>query len=362
MYLCSNVSCIFFSIFAGTVVISNLVLMLTWVPACVVIAERWGDSCCCICVPPTRSSSEDASETKCAIGCALPLKLCYSLTDAGTIFFEKVLPNLIIKPRHFWIVVLGAVACCSAFIVFYYPGLRLPDNQDFQLFDRNHPFEQYDMKYKYKFWFERNLSRDIVNRLPIRIVWGVLPVDNGDYLDPSYKGTLVFDDSFDMSAPESQLWLLTFCRNLRNQTFYMSTLGPLLPNCFIETFKISMERRCYDSTNGLNRFPCCENSTFPFTREVFDQCIHQGISELYQTPREFFIPGVAGPKFDKINGKIKAVVIEYDSTFIWSLSYEYMNHFFTKVNSIGIIIINLVSIYELLFLVILSSRAPDYDC
>ncbi|KAB7497321.1 Protein dispatched-like protein 1 [Armadillidium nasatum] len=251
----------------------------------------------------------------------------------GKVFFEKVLPWIIVKPRHFWIIVLGSLAFCSAFVVFYYPGLRLPDSQDFQLFDRTHPFEQYDLNYKYLFWFERNLKLDIVNRLPIRIVWGIQPIDNGYYLDPESKGTLEFDETFDISAPESQLWMFNFCRSLRNQSFYMSTLGPLLPNCFIETFKISMERRCVDPLNGFNRYPCCENSSFPFPRDVFDQCIHQGISELYQTPREFFIPGVAGPKFSKTTGKIKAVVVEYDSTYIWSLSYDQMHRFYTEVNT-----------------------------
>ena len=75
-------------------------------------------------------------------------------------------------------------------------------------------------------------------------VWGVADEDNGNYLGPSSKGSLVLDPSFNMAAPESQLWLSQFCKNVRDQPFFQPTLGPLLPNCFIETFQSWMDRRC----------------------------------------------------------------------------------------------------------------------
>lgn len=172
-----------------------------------------------------------------------------------------------------------------------------------------------------------------MNRLPVRIVWGIKPVDNGDYLNPASKGTLEYDENFDVAQPESQEWLLNFCRDLRNQSFYMSTLGPLLPNCFIETFKSWMERKCIDPITGVDRSPCCEASKFPYPRDVFDKCIHKGIMALYQTPREYFIPGVAGPKFSRKTGNIVAIVVEYDSNTLWSLSYEDMQEFFIQVDT-----------------------------
>lgn len=42
-------------------------------------------------------------------------------------------------------------------------------------------------------------------KLPLRFVWGIHPVDNGNYFEPNSKGTLEFDTSFDMAAPESQV-------------------------------------------------------------------------------------------------------------------------------------------------------------
>lgn len=172
-------------------------------------------------------------------------------------------------------------------------------------------------------------------KLPLRFVWGVQPVDRGNFLDPEKRGALYFDESFNMSAPESQQWLLGFCKSLKNQTFYQMSYGLLLPNCFIENFINWMSRRCNDSMGEIDRTPCCEVSAFPFAPEVFDQCLPESISSLYETPREFFIPGVAGPKFARQsfrNGsggwpQVKAVVIEYESNQVFTMSYSEIDGF-----------------------------------
>lgn len=153
-------------------------------------------------------------------------------------------------------------------------------------------------------------------------------------MDPERRGSLYFDESFNMSLPESQQWLLDFCKSLKNQTFYQMSYGLLLPNCFIENFINWMSRRCNDSMREIDRTPCCEVSPFPFTPEVFDQCLPESILSLYETPREFFIPGVAGPKFVRQsfnNGTggalVKAVVIEYESNQIFTMSYSEIDRF-----------------------------------
>lgn len=171
-------------------------------------------------------------------------------------------------------------------------------------------------------------------KLPLRFVWGVLPVDNGDHLNPKSMGKLELDPSFDISAPESQEWLLSFCRKLRRQPFFQPTFGPILPNCFIETFMKSMERPCVDPFSSRNRTPCCKSSTFPYNNTVFNECIVEEMTEIYETPSQYLIPGMAGPKFSKDQfPTIKAVIIEYDSNYSYSMSYEYMDEFYTKVEN-----------------------------
>lgn len=230
--------------------------------------------------------------------------------------------------------ILGAFGIASGVFVFYWPKLELPDTPTFKLFVNNHPFEIYDTKYKDSFWFEKMYTSSDSFKLPIRFVWGVKPQDTGNYLDPTSRGKLQLDPSFNMSLPESQVWLLQFCRNLKRQPFYQMSLGLLVPNCFIENFITWMERKCKDSMSQIDRTPCCEMSPFPYTSEIFDLCLPESISSLYETPHEFFIPGVAGPKFQVIERtntsivtRVKALVVECDSNQAFSMSYTEIDNF-----------------------------------
>lgn len=46
-----------------------------------------------------------------------------------------------------------------------------------------------------------------------------------------------------------------------------------------------------------NHTPCCSTSKFPYTVDVFNQCLPRVISKLYDSPPNIFLPTVAGPKF-----------------------------------------------------------------
>ncbi|XP_055523625.1 protein dispatched [Wyeomyia smithii] len=307
-----------FGIFSGTAVMVNYLLMITWLPACVSIAERIS---CFSLVKPVENFVD---------------KLMYpfkAISQFGR-KIEDVIISSVIKVPLLWIVLLGATGVLSGVMVLHWPKLRLPDSPDFKLFISSHPFERYDSEYKEQFWFEKIYITTDTFKLPLRFVWGVQAVDSGNYLDPESRGTLYFDESFNMSAPESQQWLLSFCKNLKNQTFYQMSYGLLLPNCFIENFVNWMSRRCNDFMGEIDRTPCCEVSSFPFAPDVFDQCLPESISSLYETPRQFFIPGVAGPKFARQSfenasrpAMVKAVVIEYESNQVFTMSYTEIDAF-----------------------------------
>ncbi|KAH9634250.1 hypothetical protein HF086_012712 [Spodoptera exigua] len=234
-----------------------------------------------------------------------------------------------------FVIVLGAIGIGSVVIVFYYPGLQLPDLNQFQLFQTSHPFEQYDMVYSSKFLFER-FGKDIGtgSKMPLRWVWGVKAIDNGNHMNPASKGHIEFDHNFSVSDPDSQKWLSEFCSRIKRQPFFQPTLGPLLPNCFIESFKMYMSRRCIDHIDKINRTPCCETSPFPYKKEVFEFCLIKAMESLYQTPRELFMPGVAGPKFRRsANPTVSAIVIEFESTVPYSMSYTEMDYFYSQVEN-----------------------------
>uniref|UniRef100_A0A336L3V2 CSON002639 protein n=1 Tax=Culicoides sonorensis TaxID=179676 RepID=A0A336L3V2_CULSO len=305
-----------FGIFAGTLVLVNFLLMITWLPAIVSIKEGLSLKYKCL-----KLSSLSSSLFKCG------KKL------------ENGIINLVTFFPIFWMTLLRIL---SSIIVLYWPKLQLPDSADFKLFVNDHPFELYETTYKDRFWFEKVYSSTDNFKLPLRFVWGIEPIDTGNYLDPLSRGQLTFDSSFNVSSPESQIWLLNFCKSLKQQQFTSLSYGLLLPNCFIENFIQWMSRRCLDDMSGINRYPCCEDSTFPFNSEIFDICLPESISSLYETPREYFMPGLAGPKFSRRNVSISnntvystvmAIVIEYDSTQFFTMSYTEMSKFVDMVET-----------------------------
>lgn len=304
-----------FSVFAGTAVIVNFFLMISLLPVSVFIVD---------------------------------VKLCTSKRKIFDVLYNgineiwediRVILNRFVitcvaKLHIVFILVLATIGIASIVVVFHSPGLQLPDTKQFQLFQTSHPFEQYDMQYRDNFLFER-LGKDIGAgvKMPLRWIWGIKAIDNGNHMDPSSSGHLVFDEDFSISDPSSQAWLLEFCRKIKAQPFYQQTLGPLLPNCFIESFKMYMSRRCYDNIDKINRSPCCELSKFPYKKEVFNFCILKAMESLYQTPRELFMPGVAGPKFLRSTSPpvVAVVVVEFESVVPYSMSYTAMNDFYLQV-------------------------------
>ncbi|KAI1287705.1 Protein dispatched -like protein 1 [Halotydeus destructor] len=207
-----------------------------------------------------------------------------------------------------------------------YHDVKLPSSQHIQTFKSSHPFESYDLIYRDKFAFNELVSEDDQSAFPISFVFGVRPSDTGSYVDPSDRGELVFDEQFDMSSKESQAWLLKFCKKVRNSTFYKPIAGPLLGNCFIETFKTWMEERpCFDNITDLSNYPCCNSSLFPYEPKVFRKCIGKAIELLHRTPTYVVSQYSPGPRFSKDTSNIRAAIVEYYTHFNYTPSYINMS-------------------------------------
>ncbi|XP_014665049.1 PREDICTED: protein dispatched homolog 1-like [Priapulus caudatus] len=282
-----------FSVFAGTAVLVNFFFMVTWLPACFIIHDKWVSS---------------------------------------RIFFEKLLPFVVVKGRLVWLLLFGAAAAGSCVVIFYKPRLSLPNVDYFQFFDSLNPFEVYDFKFRDVFGFEKCRQEGGGWQLPIKVVWGVQPADNGDHLDPYSTGTLQFDSSFDLMHHDSQVWLLEFCTQLRNQTFYKPSFGPQLTDCFMQKFANWMKKPCI-ALDESDSAPCCRASAFPFSRSVFTTCLERYMTSLQNTPTYDYHRGVGGLRFDVESGDVRAVILEFDSAYAFTFKYEPMHEFFERVES-----------------------------
>lgn len=105
--------------------------------------------------------------------------------------------------------------------------------------------------------------------------------------------------------------------------------------------------------DNTDRTPCCDVSKFPFEPHVFDICLPQSMSSLYATPREYYTPGVAGPRFladrqsSQANNEfsignisqlvtltppqVKALVLEFESNVAYTTAYKHIKKFVQSV-------------------------------
>lgn len=319
-----------FSIFAGTAVLINFFFMVTWLPASIVIHDKWLTNYCA-CGPEVF-----APEGSLRYYVALILKplcsLCNTVTDWSRVFFETFLPCIVIKARFVWMLIFIGAAIGSCIVIFYKPKLNLPDVDYFPFFDALNPFELYDRKFRDIFWFEKELQEASSWQLPIKVVWGVQPLDNGDHLDPYKTGVLHFDSTFDFEKPTSQVWMLNFCIQLRNQTFFQPTFGPQLTDCFIERFKDWMEKPCIALDHSSND-PCCRVSPFPFSKAVFNSCLSKYIESLQHTPTYHSHRGVGGPRFLTDSGVVQSVILEFNSNYSFTYKYQPMDQFYNQIET-----------------------------
>ena len=119
-------------------ILSNLVLMLTWSPACLVIHHQY---CRRFSPAPLSTYSWVQSAPK-LLQFAQAIEGLKSKWDQmRRKFFKSLFPRFVIKSRFVFIALFGSFAVGAMIVVFYYPGLKLPDKEQFQLFTANHPFE-----------------------------------------------------------------------------------------------------------------------------------------------------------------------------------------------------------------------------
>ncbi|KAM7050367.1 protein dispatched homolog 1 isoform 3-T3 [Molossus nigricans] len=325
----SNITAIrCFGVYAGTAILVNYVLMVTWLPAAVVLHERYLLNIF-TCFRKTQQQMYDnkscwtATRQKCH-------KVLFAVSEASRIFFEKVLPCIVIKFRYLWLFWFLALTVGGAYIVCVNPKMKLPSLElsEFQVFRSSHPFERYDAEYKKLFMFERVHHGEELH-MPITVIWGVSPEDNGNPLNPKSKGKLTLDSSFNIASPASQVWILHFCQKLRNQTFFYQTDEQDFTSCFIETFKRWMENQDCDEPA---LYPCCSRWSFPYKQEIFELCMKRAIMELERSTGYHLDSKTPGPRFD-INDTIRAVVLEFQSTHLFTLAYEKMRQFYEEVEA-----------------------------
>ena len=317
-----------FAVFSGTAIIINFIMMVTWIPAAMVIQEKW---CSQVCWDANLYSGKKGIRY---VLCKVPVVVYDSITDWARIFFEKLLPCIVVKLRYLWLIIFLILGVCGIVIVLYYPRLKLPSSNEFQVFAQDHPFEVYDFQIKDRFWFEKAAGINVPT-MPITVVWGVIPSDHANKLEPFSVGQLDYDEDFNLATKQAQYWLLEFCQKLRASHYYQAVPGIHMTNCFLENFRKFMEQPCRNFENE-DRSPCCKVSVFPYEADVFSYCLKIWINSVSKHKFFYQVNSQAGPRFTKDTGKLVGLVVEFHSKQPFSFNYKEMDDFYTTMEkSVG---------------------------
>ncbi|XP_068750338.1 protein dispatched homolog 1-like isoform X1 [Montipora capricornis] len=326
-----------FGIFAGTSILTNYLLMITYFPAVVALHEKWvmkyNDVQSVDDIPSVEpaevsgpgtqdiskcregSTNDNANTQERPIFCILqvidfPCSLAVAAKSAIHRFTWKIfgrgLPFLIIKFHWLWIALLICLTAGFLCVNFVKPGLNLPESKEFQLFSTSHVLEKYDLKYKSFFRFEKSGS------INIELIWGIKPVDNGDHFDPDDKGTLEFDESFGNIFTEAgQKFLHSLCSSAKKLPLFDEFSGG---QCPINT----LIQKCTTGSNAC----CGENATFPFPRKVAEKCLLR-LAQRSST----------GLLFDPESGALKGFSIKINTEQQYTNAFSVMDSFYNKVET-----------------------------
>ncbi|XP_072163988.1 protein dispatched homolog 1-like [Diadema setosum] len=308
-----------FAIYAGIVILLNFILTVLWLPPAIMISERYLKR---IRILPSKYNTNKKQTIR--IWVTTRSRRVVGLFKR---IFKVHLPKLVSKFRFLWLFLFSSLIVVSFVVIFVFPGLTFPTRGGLQLYKLSHPFEIYDHVLKDEFDFERAK----LSHLPIIVVWGVVPIDNGNHWDPYDRGYLVMDKSFNLLQPDSQMWLLDFCSSVRNQSFYQnSTL--VYEDCFVESLKEFLEEPCANGSAEAWRFPCCgkTHDDFPYPPDLFDECTEK-LMTLRCTPG-FCSPAMPGPRFDA-NNSIVTLIVQFGSSVLGRFEYEETKIFWDDASS-----------------------------
>ena len=150
-----------------------------------------------------------------------------------------------------------------------------------------------------------------VSGLWVELFWGIKPADNGDHLNPDDKGTLEFDDNFgDLFTPAGQKFLRSLCKSVEKQSFFEAFSGGQCP----------IEKFIDECTSGET--PCCgTDASFPFRANVTEKCAKLASSL-----------GRTGLLFDAM-GNVKGYHMLINTNQAFSTNFTSMDGFWKKVTS-----------------------------
>ena len=299
----STIRC--FGIFAGIAIIVNFFVMVVWTPACVVCIEKvWTQF---IRLLHSKSDSPIVERVERFFD-----NRTSKLSEA---VYGRFLPKVVGKLWYVWVFILVGLGIGASIIVFYKPRLELPKSRDFQLFPDSNVLENWDLNYQDSFPFQ--VKDAGLDKIPLYVVFGFEPKDDGNWLNPDDPGGNVSEDAlFDFYSNTTQLWLTELCTDLKNQSFmdYHYKNQPCALPKYGELFQQYCNVPMYRHFLG----PCCTGYKPPYERRQLQSCM-PGLQVLLEGNADL----LGSPIYDA-NNIAKGFMMFTYTNLTASMSYDQM--------------------------------------
>eukprot|EP00794_Sanderia_malayensis_P009074 gene9074-10042_t len=319
-----------FAVFAGTSILTNYFLMITWLPAVMVVQERFFAPLICqkvtsnqIHIHPGTSviSQEELKRKREGRFRTFLSQTRNTIKRLSDVVFRDWIGKTVVKLRYCWLALLLILAVFGMLSLTFHPKLSLPTTQSSPLFIEDHSIEQYDSTVKGKLQIDKTLSTSGL-AFPVILVWGVSAVDNGYFLDPDSTGSTVWDNSFDLTSEQSQLKMLELCQDVKSQKFY-DKLRNAETWCFLDDFNSYLQQPC---TNGSFTSQICCNKNIPLSGLQFKQCTKEYVK--WKELQSINLP----IKLDT-DGAVKALVFKFNSNHDYQLKFSPAEQFWEQVKA-----------------------------
>ena len=297
-----------FGIFAALSIIANFVMMVTIMPALVIVTEACmphvGCSCCAFCKKPYL-----------AVG------------RASKFVFQVAIPFVVRRGWWACITVGLAIGIGALVTVFYKPALEPPTSSDFQLFNKQHILEMWDLNFKYRFPAE-NAVANAQGPVKLIFMFGFKSTDPGNRFDPDDKTRdLSRDGDFDFEKAETRDWLRKFCSAVKAATF---TKVHNYSRCIVS----NEDMDSFLLTYWCNMFSYNQNSG-PTEQSAVDCCTknvnrtkcvklaqQKGVFSSFSSYDLSYATGT--PVFDKNSDTVVGYRVRVVTTSIYSVSFKKM--------------------------------------
>ena len=299
-----------FGIFAMTAVLCNLALMVTWIPAFLVINEKYQRAVkCCTKTNTTKFGAKIE-------------KFTTLLVKYKNKVFEEYLPFIISKIWYVWIGLFSLIGIGGIVAMFIVPGLQLPSSVHFPLFPSDNTFEKYNSELKWEFEFENPDSSDSMGLV---FLWGLDNEDNSNSLDPFDKGTLVLDENVNFFHETSQRYFINFCEKMKNQSFVRGDFRDI--DCAYTLYWDILAGQC-PVMNPLLNTQCCD-TRIPANESLYEDCL----------PRLTLFAGLSGQSpwigqhfYQQDINKVKVLIHTIKATQYWTADYNIMDDLYKELD------------------------------